>query len=128
MSTAYKGGYSDVAEGDWYADVMGTTASGGWIEDEDGLLNPTVDLTRAKMCVILAKALGVTSNGATSDFEDIYFLGAEAKDAVNAMSSLGIITGYPDGSFGPNNICTRAEVATIFERILLKIPEIFAAK
>ncbi len=127
-TTGYKGGYTDVAEGDWYADVMGTTAGGGWIEDENGLLNPTVDLTRAKMCVILAKALGVTSNGATSDFADIYFLGADAKEAVNTMNSLGIIEGYPDGNFGPNNICTRAEAATIFERILLKIPELFGAE
>jgi len=124
-TTAYKGGYDDVAEGAWYADVMATTASGGWIEDEGGKLNPDVDLTRAKMCIILANALGVTVDNASANFTDTYFLGSEAKNAVNLVSALGLIEGYPDGSFGPNNICTRAEVATIFERLLLKIPELY---
>ncbi len=125
-TTPYKGGYSDVAEGAWYADVMGTVASGGWIEDASGMLQPEVDLTRAKMCTILVKALGVTVDGASSSFSDTYYLGAEAKNAVNVATSLGLITGYPDGTFGPNNICTRAEMATIFERLLIIIPDLFA--
>ena len=127
-TTSYKGGYNDVAEGAWYADVMSTTASGGWIEEDGGNLNPEVDLTRGKMCVILSKALGVTVDGASSNFTDTYYLGAETKNAINLVASLGLIEGYPDGSFGANNICTRAEVATIFERLLLAIPALYGAE
>lgn len=124
-TTAYSGGYADVAEGAWYADVMSTVAGGGWIEDEGGYLNPEVDLTRGKLCTILVKALGITDIAADAGFSDTYYLGAETKNAVNTAASLGLIEGYPDGSFGANNISTRAEMATIFERLLIIIPDLF---
>ena len=35
----------------------------------------------------------------------------KATDAVNMLSSLGVITGYTDGSYQPNKVVTRAEMA-----------------
>ncbi len=127
-TSAYAGGYSDIAEGAWYADIVSTAAKGGWIDEEGGLLNPNVELTRAKVCTILVRAMGVSVDGATSNYTDTYYLGAEAKKAVNTATALGLIQGYPDGSFGSNNFCTRAEIATIFERLLAKIPELYSSK
>lgn len=124
-TSAYEGGYSDVAQDAWYADVMSTVARGGWIEDEGGNLHPEVDLTRGKLCTILIKALGITESAPDAGFSDTYYLGRETKNAINTAAHLGLIEGYPDGSFGANNICTRAEMATIFERLLLVIPDLF---
>ena len=53
---------------------------------------------------------------ASSKFGDIpttYF----AYDAINYLSSLGIVTGYEDGSFKPNESITRAEASAILSRI-----------
>ena len=127
-TTAYTEGYSDVEAGTWYADIVSTAAKGGWIEDEGGMLNPNVDITRAKMCSILVKAMGVTVDAAPTSYTDTYFLGAEAKNAINTATALGLVQGYPDGSFGSNKFCTRAEIATIFERLLLIIPELYGAQ
>ncbi len=127
-TTAYTEGYSDVEAGTWYADIVSTAAKGGWIEDEGGMLNPNVDITRAKMCSILVKALGVTVDAEPTSYTDTYFLGAEAKNAINTATALGLVQGYPDGSFGSNKFCTRAEIATIFERLLLIIPELYGAQ
>lgn|GEM_PF-1553757 len=42
-------------------------------------------------------------------------------NAVSNLSTLGYITGYPDGSFKPGNTITRAEFVSIIDRIL-KLP------
>lgn len=40
-----------------------------------------------------------------------------AKEAIEALAEKGIITGYEDGTFKPNEPITRAEVATIISRM-----------
>ncbi|MEK7528506.1 MAG: S-layer homology domain-containing protein [Patescibacteria group bacterium] len=37
-------------------------------------------------------------------------------DALNTMVSLGVISGYSDGNFGPNDPVTRAQLVTILDR------------
>ena len=44
------------------------------------------------------------------------------REAVSVMANLGIINGYPDGSFGPDNTATRAESATV----LLKMYDVLS--
>ena len=39
--------------------------------------------------------------------------GKACEDAVNVLTELGIVKGYPDGSYKPENIVTRAEMAVI---------------
>ena len=43
---------------------------------------------------------------------------AAAKEAVSALGSLGIISGFPDGSFKPEEVTTRAQAAVVFARFL----------
>lgn len=57
--------------------------------------------------------------------EDLMFTDLEghwAKAAIEQMAELGIIGGFPDGSFRPNEPVTRAQVAVLLQRlyILLK--------
>jgi hypothetical protein len=48
-----------------------------------------------------------------SDLPDDYW----AKEAVNQISSLGVLTGYPDGTFRPDAPITRAEFAAIIVKL-----------
>lgn len=41
-----------------------------------------------------------------------------AKEAVNTAKSTGIISGYSDGSFRPQENATRAEAVTVINRLL----------
>ncbi len=43
--------------------------------------------------------------------EDAYY-----QDSVYRMRDLGVITGYADGNFGPNDYVTRGQIATILDR------------
>ena len=60
------------------------------------------------LALVLAFACAFTmfAGAAFTDSADI-----KATDAVNMLSSLGVITGYTDGSYQPNKVVTRAEMA-----------------
>lgn len=54
----------------------------------------------------------------TADFTDIDKVSDYAKGGVVMLANSGIISGYEDGTFGPNNDVTRAEAATVLARAL----------
>lgn len=52
------------------------------------------------------------------DYSDIHSLSKKDQDIIIYASQLGLIAGYEDGTFRPNNIMNRAEVATIIYRLI----------
>ncbi len=71
------------------------------------------------LALVIAVAM-VASFGCIAFAEDYSDVASTANyaDAVNLLSNLGIITGYEDGTFRPDNTITRAETATIMVRML----------
>lgn len=69
------------------------------------------------LCLVLVLAM-VMSCGvfASADFSDADEI--ENTVAVGVLSGMGVITGYPDGTFRPEGTLTRAEAAVILARIL----------
>lgn len=62
--------------------------------------------------------LSVTAFAATNVFTDQgSFTDSWFENAAVSMNNKGIITGYPDGSFGPSNQVSRAELAVILDRM-----------
>ena len=45
-------------------------------------------------------------------------VGTDYEDAVNVLTELGVIAGYKDGSFKPENVVTRAEMATFIVKAM----------
>jgi len=83
-------------------------------------LAPDQPITRAEIAAWSARALqakGVITAGAPLNFTDVpdrYQYESELKQAV----ALGIIKGYPDGRFAPDNTATRAEAAVMVMRMV----------
>ena len=89
---------------------------------EDNTYRPNVVVTRAQMAKMMVIALGeegkVTSAATKkSTFTDIKN-GHWAYGYVNVAKDLGIINGYPDGRFGPDETVTYAEATTMAIRAL----------
>ncbi|NLK73006.1 MAG: S-layer homology domain-containing protein [Clostridiales bacterium] len=84
----------------------------------DGLFKPKNIVTRAEMAKILIAASGYGNviNDAKSSFRDMS--GHWADRYVAYAASLGIINGYPDGTFKPNQTVSYAEAATMMVRAL----------
>ena len=81
----------------------------------DGTFRPDAPITRAEFATIACRFEELTAGKATfSDVPDSYW-GAKY---INFAAARGWVTGYPDGTFGPQKNITRAEVVTITCRLL----------
>ncbi len=85
----------------------------------DGMVHPEAEITRAEVATIFFRLLTEEARSAymtrSNDFTDV------AADewyntAVSTMAAMGIVSGYPDGSFQPDAAITRAEFAAIAAR------------
>ena len=107
--------YSDVLEGDWFYDYV--TVSGSYFLAE-GTFNPNTPATREEVAYAIYMAKNLNLATAPATFTDAAEIASVYQNAVAAVAQQGIITGYPDGSFGPKNNITRAEVATVLSRAI----------
>ena len=83
----------------------------------DGSVRPDEGITRAEAAEIYFRLLGGCENECISTFTDLrgnewYY------QSVAYLERNGIIYGYPDGTFRPNEQITRAEYATMVVRLL----------
>ncbi|KUK31507.1 MAG: Serine protease/ABC transporter B family protein TagC [Thermoanaerobacterales bacterium 50_218] len=82
----------------------------------DGSFRPEEPVTRAEFLVLLSRALRWgEETGSTSalGFADRATIPEWARPAVSAAERRGIVRGYPDGTFRPQRLVTRAEAAVI---------------
>ncbi len=108
--------FADVSSSDWfYNDVRYVYEKG--IMDGTGAdrFSPNAPLTRAMIVTILYRMAGSPSVSGSSDFTDVaagkWFAKAVAWAAAN-----GIVNGYGDSLFGPNDPVTREQLAAILYR------------
>lgn len=108
--------FADVSGSDWfYNDVRYVYEKG--IMDGTGAdrFSPNAPLTRAMIVTILYRMAGSPSVSGSSDFTDVaagkWFAKAVAWAAAN-----GIVNGYGDSLFGPNDPVTREQLAAILYR------------
>ena len=112
-------GFDDVTADKWYADAVNTLASLNVIKGVSAnKFAPNRTITRAEFAVIAMRFAEVSAD-ATNPFSDVkksdwYY------DAVTNAAGYGWITGYADGGFHPTATITRAEVATIVNRMLAR--------
>ena len=108
----------DISDGEWSYNYIANADECSIIGDEDysGGFNPHGLLDRKTAVKWISKSINVSNNDVqTSIFKDI------ADDNTDFYASelygYGIINGYEDGSFRPDNVLTRAEAATIIKNI-----------
>lgn len=77
-----------------------------------GLFKPDNKLTRAEMATIIAMVSEKEAKGSAVAFSDVKseYWGA---DAIAKVSKMGLMNGYKDGTFKPNQSITRAELASL---------------
>lgn len=86
---------------------------------KDGTVRPDNNITRAEVAMIFYRLLDddahakydTTANSFTDFSADAWF-----GKAVSTLSAMGVIQGYSDGTFRPDNNITRAELAVIAVR------------
>ncbi|WP_155703163.1 S-layer homology domain-containing protein [Paenibacillus psychroresistens] len=81
----------------------------------DGSFHADANVTRAEFATMLVNALGLKATGNAS-FTDSK--GNWAESSINALKSSGIINGYLDGSFKPNQSISREEIVSMLSKVL----------
>ncbi len=112
--------FYDVTDGGEYSEAIGVLTKLGVLSGMgDGTFMPEGTLTRAQFAKIAVTVMGKTDDAVTktSAFSDVkstdWYSGY-----VNVVANEGIITGYPDGSFGANDAVTYAQAITVLVRLL----------
>ncbi|HEY3375710.1 MAG TPA: S-layer homology domain-containing protein [Candidatus Aquicultor sp.] len=103
--------FSDVPATFWAFNAIDYLASQSIISGRtSGLFDPSASITRAEFAKIVCLAAGLkATTPSTASFSDIS--GNWAAGYIEAAKAAGIIGGYTDGTFRPNNKITRAEIA-----------------
>ena len=86
----------------------------------NGKVRPQNNITRAEVAAIAAR-FDNDGDKTAAKFSDI--ANHWAKDEISIAYNNGWITGYPDGTFGPQRDITRAETMTLVNRVPNRQPE-----
>ncbi len=113
----------DDVEGHWAKDAVNDMASRKVINGyTDRTFNPDEDIIRAEFAAIVVRALGLAEGMGENSFSDVekddWYCGY-----VETAASYGIINGYGNGEFGPNDLITREQAMTMLARAM-KITEL----
>ena len=113
----YSSSFNDVSDSAWYANYINFAVSKGFISGYgDGTCRPENMITRAEFASLAARYIGAepVSKNKFTDIDRFDWCRGE----INALAQMGIINGYEDGLFKPDNKITRAETVAIINRIL----------
>lgn len=107
--------FEDVKPEDWYYDAVKYVYDNGLMKGTDSnSFSPNVETSRGMVVAILFRQEGEPAAKAC-DFTDIP-AGQWYTDAVNWAAENGIVKGYDDGTYRPNQSITRQELAAIIYR------------
>lgn len=122
--TAEAAGFTDVADGDWYADAVNWAASEGIVAGyEDQTFRPNDPITREQLAAMLMnyaawKGEDVSARADLSSYNDAASVSSWAVETVQWAVAEGLISGMPGNLLEPQGSATRAQVAAILERFL----------
>ena len=113
--------YSDVSDTAWYSTAVSTLSKMGVISGyPDGTFRPNAPITRAEFAAMIAR-FDETAKSADTPFTDIS--GHWAENAIGKAYGNGWVEGSSKTVFCPESNLTRAETATLLNRVLHRLPE-----
>lgn len=114
--------FADVATDAWYSGAISAATAAGILKGyEDGSMRPDQPVSRQEAAVMMARMAQLEANEtAAAKFSDE--LPAWSKGQIGASAAAGWIVGYPDGSFRPDRLLTRAEAVVMLGRFMQAMP------
>lgn len=108
--------FTDVAEGAWCYDAVRFVSENGLMNGiGSSLFAPDANLSRAQLAQILYNKEGKPAVNGESNFQDVA-AGTWCADAVTWAAAQGIVGGYGNGMFGPDDPITREQLAVMLWR------------
>lgn len=109
--------YTDVPKNAWYYDTVRIAVKYGYINGTaEKRMDPQGKVTREQAAVIIGRLFKVDPGNVTAadlPFSDKGAVSSWAAAYIKAAADKGILGGYSDGTFKPQRVVTRGEVAKI---------------
>ena len=113
--------FTDVASNYWANTAISTMANMGVFKGRTAdRFDPNAPITRGEFAAVCAR-FDDSKVKTTETYSDIN--GYWAANEILRAAALGWVQGYQDGSYRPNNSITRAQVVTMINRVLCRMPE-----
>lgn len=116
--------FNDVQAGKWYTEgIIALYEAGITSGRADGSFGVNDAITNEEISAMLYRTLNVLKmdlvdvNEQGISFKDEAKISSYAKEAVQALSKKGIVNGKPDGTLGPKDSTSRAQVAVMLDRV-----------
>jgi hypothetical protein len=114
--------FKDIHSADWFYNAISEAKAAGYIAGyEDGTMRPNNQITRQEAAVIIAKVMNLAASqdiDAIQQFKDRSSIENWSKAFVNAVVNKGYMTGYPDHTYQPKQLITRAESVVTLDHAL----------
>lgn len=121
-ASAKASAFRDARSRYWAHDYIGQVVEASWMKGYvDGSFKPDGAITREEMASIAFNYLGLSKAAPSASFPDVRANGWSG-GIIAAVQSQGIMTGYPDGTFRPQQELTRSEAVTILNRLFERGP------
>ncbi|WP_198299767.1 cadherin-like beta sandwich domain-containing protein [Tumebacillus avium] len=82
----------------------------------DGTFKPDRGITRAELASILLRVINIKAEASVSIYSDVS-ASNWAAPAIAEVTKRGLMVGYPDGTFQPNQQMSRAEIAIVLGKV-----------
>lgn len=113
--------FTDVPKDKWSHKYVESAKE--WFGIKNGIFGAEEDIPRIEVAKVMVNALNAELVSDGKQFTDDADIADELKVYAYTAEKLGIVNGYPDGSFKPNGKITRAEAAVMIERTLKSVKE-----
>lgn len=108
--------FPDVSTDFWaYKEIEAVAQAGYMIGYTDGTFKPLQGAKRYEVALAFSRATGKTANPATPSYPDVPTT-HQAYQAIEGLKAAGYMIGYSDGTFKPDQVATRGEVAAVLAR------------
>ena len=122
--TAEGGEFSDVLQGSYYEKYVNTAYKRGIVNGiGGGMFGVGQNVSRQDFVTMIyralkAKNIELKENKSIVQFTDNEQIADYAKEAVEKLVRAGAVNGFPDGTFNPSGLCTRAQAAKVIYEIV----------
>jgi len=111
--------FKDVESGMWYSDAIAWAEANKIVSGYgDGTFRPNDSMNREQCAVILFNFSGGGTGGSINDFIDGGLVSDWADKQICWAVDVGLIQGYDGKRLIPQDLLTRAQLATLFERYI----------
>ncbi|AYC28891.1 S8 family peptidase [Paenisporosarcina cavernae] len=107
--------FSDLSNNRWYSPHVAYLAYNNFIQGmKDGSFQPGRNILRSEAIALLGRVVGLNGEQRSTTFSDVSS-GSFASGYIQSAYEQNLLSGFPDGTFRPNQPVTRAEMAILLQ-------------